>query len=991
MNAPVIIRRMLWKEYRGARAFWLAICVGSYGMLALVALRYANDRASLGTVVVGCALSFYVIGAAAMLFAREREEETEAFLTLLPSRGLSMLVGKLAWLLLSTLTLWCALAPAIFLWMVADPTHHDLPDQFINNSLITFAHVAVWGLFSSLVFTNTLRAALMAGLLSYGSPFLVGPIIYWGFSRFYPDKRYMDSLPVWGIVAFDMLALAICAPLAMVWPRSGAKIAWNAARSTLESSNVASWSARIAIAAPSQLREQFTRLLWQGARQSAVGHAIHVGLLALAWFALYGSYVRTREPAWLFRGVLVVVWQMAAVGAMAFGGDLERNSHRFFIDRGISPRLVWCARQVVSLTLVVALAIGWSAIGQRILGFPVWTLMAQDTAFSSVTPFVDLARDPANWLAFCLLSYSVTQFLTVATRSRMIAAGVGGMLSMGLLGLFGFLHYVGVEPGWLPPAVIACSLAASFIRTTVWIDGRRARRWVAASWLLAALPLAAAAYHVPVTRMNIVGDVALDRPADWTREPSVEGLRTADMYLAISQDLRRHTLMAAMTPRGERLVGTWENSIDADVRAKAAASLMLVTQEAVCALPTYEGAFGVVHRTFMLDLWSLLKWDARRRMDKGQLDWALERYLAALRMANHARQRAVDTLVANEIELGVLEELRRWAAAKEQSPELIAKAFDPMFEIFRATPSGAESILLEHQGIVDLIEGRSDDVNWMLGATVNLGTAERQLQVWLNSQEGWAAAFPWERTRSLRVLGFLTELNLLTAVGSSDVRLWRYGQFEPWRRIASQLGDRSLSLHESGSEGMRQARRLTPTQLRTTLYLPADFEVRGVFRRRAYLDREVVRRATLLTLALWRHKSEHGEWPTNIDEALPKTEDQPSLAELFGHHSVATDPWSGQPFEFLRDGVELKMPVLIDVQAERALESRVDHARPLLWCPGERVRGWVEMSGFSPPKEVESAWGGGAIVEGFPLPTDPPRQAVNELEVFQAGLTFFLE
>ena len=126
MNAP-IFRRLVWKEYRTQRAFWIAMFAPTiFAELLLLAsasmvhdLRWAVDGSQRVIWMFGFALAFpafYALGCGATLFAAEHDADTYPFLRDLPVDGFSIFLSKILLALLATASLACILFfPAYFL------------------------------------------------------------------------------------------------------------------------------------------------------------------------------------------------------------------------------------------------------------------------------------------------------------------------------------------------------------------------------------------------------------------------------------------------------------------------------------------------------------------------------------------------------------------------------------------------------------------------------------------------------------------------------------------------------------------------------------------------------------------------------------------------------------------------------------------------------------------------------------------------------------
>jgi ABC-type transport system involved in multi-copper enzyme maturation permease subunit len=106
MNAYAQAKHIFWKEYRTQRSIWLGITLIIVVLQSLVyAMMPQNANDPLETLMsIGAILTtFYALASAGVLFAGEREEETDCWLMILPTSKSSLFGGKLFWLLCSWL------------------------------------------------------------------------------------------------------------------------------------------------------------------------------------------------------------------------------------------------------------------------------------------------------------------------------------------------------------------------------------------------------------------------------------------------------------------------------------------------------------------------------------------------------------------------------------------------------------------------------------------------------------------------------------------------------------------------------------------------------------------------------------------------------------------------------------------------------------------------------------------------------------------------
>ena len=96
-TAQPVFWRFAWKEFRMLRGFWLAVAglaVAQQAISLVVRTPGVDVTVLLFASALGAA-ALYAVGAAAMLFAVEHEEETFRFLSSLPATWLPVFAGKM--------------------------------------------------------------------------------------------------------------------------------------------------------------------------------------------------------------------------------------------------------------------------------------------------------------------------------------------------------------------------------------------------------------------------------------------------------------------------------------------------------------------------------------------------------------------------------------------------------------------------------------------------------------------------------------------------------------------------------------------------------------------------------------------------------------------------------------------------------------------------------------------------------------------------------
>jgi ABC-type transport system involved in multi-copper enzyme maturation permease subunit len=165
MNGSVFWR-LVWKEYRLQRAFWISMAVLTVlvELLVLAFVRAGPERVT-WLFAIGLGLpAFYALGCGATLFATEHEAGTYGFQRALPVSAIGLFGSKLVFALGSTLAmialLW-SLAALMAGWHLPRPEGHlALWGLWGLASL----ELLVWGVFFSLLSTRPLKAAILGAV-----------------------------------------------------------------------------------------------------------------------------------------------------------------------------------------------------------------------------------------------------------------------------------------------------------------------------------------------------------------------------------------------------------------------------------------------------------------------------------------------------------------------------------------------------------------------------------------------------------------------------------------------------------------------------------------------------------------------------------------------------------------------------------------------------------------------------------------------------------
>jgi ABC-type transport system involved in multi-copper enzyme maturation permease subunit len=206
--SDAVFQRLIWKEYRVQRGFWLSMA-GFAVVCQIIVLLLPEQTVSHASWLFGLALgipAFYALGCGATLFAAEREEGTLEQLRVLAAPGWKVWWSKLGFSVASTASL------LALLWVLAfNLSHGNTRDVGAQGALWAFWGVMTveflaWGIFFSLLTKRPLNAACMAAVASLVSASIVSSIAINYRSMLVPNDSAVFGciLQVLGLFALDV-------------------------------------------------------------------------------------------------------------------------------------------------------------------------------------------------------------------------------------------------------------------------------------------------------------------------------------------------------------------------------------------------------------------------------------------------------------------------------------------------------------------------------------------------------------------------------------------------------------------------------------------------------------------------------------------------------------------------------------------------------------------------------------------------------------------
>lgn len=895
-----IFWRLVWKEYRLQRAFWLSIAAMTIAAQLLTVVFAAGEERL--TWLFGLALGFsalYALGCGATLFATEHEVGTFEFQRTLPVSSRRLFAGKLLFALLSI--------PALMaiLWLAAVTLAGGrvpaLREQAAAWGLWGFAAVEllVWGVLFSLLTTQPLKAAILGiAAASAAIHLITANFIAADVTRYWDAETYAAALPARAVVA-ALVALVDLA-IGLRWLRLPGSRQRLAGPSTGERTAAAHPRAGVA----SGRRGGTAALLWQHWRQSARTMAVVAGAAVLvAWLTLWAmTTLGWADEYRLLVSAAILIGAMFGVGT--FLADQQQHGFRFFAEHGVRPRRVWFTRQLLwSLPLVPLAVLGVLAV-LTISPHPNdhnWWLVYGDQYQSwgmARFPWLTAIGRAARLVGIVAVAYSAAQFSSMLFRSGFLA-GFFAILFSSLLGGWALLMMeLGVPWIWSVLPIPLVLLLATFVHSSDWmLERHTGRAWLKFA-MIVGLPLAAIAVYVPLHRAHeIPANPRLAAAlADYTRPVAAAEKDTLELY-------RR--AWEAYRPREKidvpGLPATGDRELTAKEQAKRSAAYLSANEEALrltlqasrqqADFFTPSGDDTLLRR--VSDLARLVVDSGGAIQAEGRLDEALDLYLAAIRISRQLRQRASTFIYADRVEQYASQVLVQWAAAGDQSPEWIKRAIDAYQEHSQDLPPAHE--VLKSQWVIfhRAIEADPEAIETLTGVRSSDRLAARE---YVDTIVRQAVLFdrlaPWEVTRARRAVDHQTAEALFRNTDPG----FAYPAAAPDRR-------------------WYEYRRTTP--------LLSDFDWQSAKELTAgALQAETRRRATLVLLALEAWKAEHGELPESLDPLVGTY-----LEEL------PVDPYRDEPFEYVPKGLPLALePSPYHYQAVFYLVVAAN--QPFLWSSG---------------------------------------------------------
>ncbi|NQV24211.1 MAG: hypothetical protein HQ518_07560 [Rhodopirellula sp.] len=628
-----------------------------------------------------------------------------------------------------------------------------------------------------------------------------------------------------------------------------------------------------------------------------------------------------------------------ACGVMAFRAEQDDRKVQRLADMGLRPatvwfskHLVWLSRAVISVAAILLCATiaaelfytSRSVVRVEQFMEGVWLNQQIPNSIPSHYPGLRLV---GRAIILTLTMYGIGQVCSQLIRSTIVSMFVSFVLGLTAFGWAAACWWFGV-PFILSvlPLAIGCFLVTWF-RTGSWmLDDNRGRAWV---WPTAAITVAIAVVYV-ATGLFRVYQIPWSEPffAD-ANSPSAEGHdgltaeQRATVLAPVSEAERRtfelyqraSDLMGKTDLRQSDVVTDQERwaafSEEEQLAAEKAIRLVLEAAESpVCA--DYSPATTNIADNYTSLAYGkfenaseLILFDARRKIEAGNLQMTLDRFRSAFAVCRHTAGRGGDTnwSFSHTLTQRTISELQKWARHPNVDKTLVEEAV---------------TIIDEHRAKMVPIEVANFAMAVMYRDTLDvdaftlgeLTSGSNRLPIML------ASKFPGERARSLR---------LLNTWESHDVETM--AAYRSQQAVAKAGNGTGMAnwLRDRRSVNSQQEQFFRSLAVSTPLFAMLQSATTGDQLCQSDIRTEFEFHATKLLMRLLQQQRS-GELPATLDD----------------FDASLNDPWTDKPFIWYPEGlpgdlkegsdvrVEANTPFFMSFRTSQATIQRVE-----LWKPDE--------------------------------------------------------
>jgi hypothetical protein len=907
--------RIVWKDHRMLRGFWVALFLMALAADAVQWLQ-TEPAGQANYWFVSFALvapALFAVACGATLFAAEQEDKTYDFLRGQPIRAWELVAGRIVHTILATV-LMAALLWTYSRWLTGwiPLMKRDWADSWPRAMLwVHWGLAAVEGFAWGVLFSVLIRRPLVAACLAIGATSLsvellaasVDPIV----AAPLPSSHYLRAIPRRSLFAAMLLAADFY--LVSNWLRGTELFSWRKRKTAEELAAIADSAPRHGRKIVNE-RERFVvlgRLVWQHVRQSTwpVIGILLAGVLFVVTFAFIEGFKGHIEGPLFVAGAIVA----GLLGTYTFLPDKVERRYRFLAERGVRPTGVWFSRQffgvalaliVMSLIIIVAIGIAgdYAELIRRI----------DDQLFGAGSAQRSFLRPLESLIPFfvvVLFAYTSGQLCSLLFRAGVIAGFWCFFLTVTLSGWAWLMFFWGINWFWSVFPIPIVLLAASWLRTDDWLLERNSIGNWSCFALTLLLPLGVIFLGMVLHRIFEIPSVQLEPlPVRYIGSSSEEARQTAWMY-------ERAGTMFVPWPQAEnelfnrgwggagaysgirhffdqvqKEVATWLNE-----NREAMDLFFEATERTSC-----EVSGDILdYRHPDIPSWSMRLYYVAvlKALDmerSGDLSGAFRWHMAALRYLGHLRMGMPEILQgrAMSLEATVLEGIREWAGLPDQTPDQLRQAVLQLEKWFDGLPPPSDAIV-NNRLLIQRFISRDPVALEQLGVT----PADAFRLFLLDSFA------PWERVRANRLVDYVTWSRLEGIVESPWLRRW-VATSEPFISTLKGPWPDPIFLSESPM---------------------------GELRRRAI--------RLLLLVKAWQ--LEHGEYPQDLQAVVG---DQDEL--LLSIPQWFSNQRSPSRFHYLREG----FPVPIETHAGA---PGVPPGKPIIWSDwsGSATKYWFSVPGSS--------------------------------------------
>jgi hypothetical protein len=908
--------RLVWKEHRLLRGFWVATVV--LCALALYAmtwqLRYNDDPTAFFQVAMGIG-ACYALGCGAVAFAGEREARTDLFQSSLPTNGRRLLIAKSSHAAVTTIAmlivLWLLAWGAIGIWQgeFGGLAHLGVEPALLG--LIAALQLLAWSLLLSLRSSSPLRVVIWAFVCNAITTYPIA----WFFERIPDELRtawYFPSLL--GDLSSAVPRLVLVTAVSYGCWRWASH--WTRGETDRRRSTAGSWQFVDRMSAAFWSRfdawPQWQRLMWQqwrSARMYLLAIASVYGVLFL-----YGQIVDPNPG--IDEWTVPYFIACGLFGTAVFHFDQRLQRARFLTEHGVAPGTLWWARQSFWFGLFA--------------GFSLIVALSANAAQGTDWLVSDIpAKSIPLYLVFAVSCYGVGQWTSLWIRIPVLRVMVTAVFCLPILGWCNVIRELQVPWWWSTGPIPLLFLVASRFGLPDWMRGRTGKR----TWLIQlsklALPCVAILFGFIAFRWTEIPQAHLafttsprsefDRAAAMAK--GVEYLQVAFPYdplgesgLPYDRQYNDASFSNGIDPAECEVTWlsdeqkTWLASHDDQIRRVLAIEpdLYMLSAEALAnqswrkTIPPNVGsletnelrAFFVAHQQIFTLQLVLIK-SGLKCQQEGDLREALRRYTAALNLIlkRQIDDRSVPFGYDSHYYYLVMRHLQSWAAESGQSAELIRQAFHEAGRPVDWVDQFEQYLKYEHRLSRDATNGDSQATQEFLdryGLSTRPAKFQRCFRIY--------RYLPWERWRALRLVDttLAPPLQTLEAV-----------------RVALQS---NTPYQAPTGEEFSELRDVGPT------FLIVDPMRSFLGNARQELDRMTTnQRVTLIILALQGWALEHGSLPETLEQLTPTW-----------FEALPIDPVTARPFQYFPKGVDQELRW---EEPYRLAKFVLPPGRPFLFAP----------------------------------------------------------